>query len=128
MGAVQPIMNNRKWVEENPVPSHSVDAAARYIFKHHPYFGCAFSPLFPPPEFKGDESTELLADHADAVTIACGRIMSLPESYDVRDLNQTTVGNLAYLSIHGSEKTKLHAAQILQRWRELNCPTSRQSV
>lgn len=117
-------IRNVEWVRENPVPSHSIEAAVDYVSKHHPFRGSAFPLVF--PKLSSTDSVELLAGLADAVTVACTQIVTIPKGVSdatIRDLNETSVGNLAHLSLFAPSETKEYAAKLLQRWRELKRTT-----
>lgn len=117
-------IRNAVWVKENPVPSHSIEAAVDYVSKHHPFKGYAYPLVF--PEIKGSDSTESLAGLADAVTVACTQIVTIPKGISdgtIRGLNETSVGNLAHLSLFAPSVTREYATKLLQRWRELKHTT-----
>lgn len=121
-------IDNVKWVHEHSKQLSRFDSqqdVLKYVHKNHPLKGCA---QFPMPSLRGDESIDELAMLADAVCIATvnrftecdeDRIKRWMRTDDESDINETGVGNCAFMSLHvdpGNPNGGIYH-DALHRWR-----------
>ncbi len=118
--------NNVEWVDKNSqyLDPYSLNKTFKYIIINHPYMGCAFDPhirILPKKIFSKTTSLEDLAKLADAVTVCCYENIEFTDTSLIQpDINQTAIGNIAFIALHHSnanirEKTK----ENIEEWRRL---------
>ena len=124
------LFDHRSWFEKQPqdkISKTDPNKTFRYVTEHHPYMGCAteWGQIRVQDVLK--MSNEDAAAYCDAVTYYCTDIvgkeaaaLSLMQYKDLQLLNETSVGNCAYISIHHSdEKTRKLFATALKYLRTL---------
>lgn len=128
-------VNNVAWVKEHATRIDPIvnDPAKvlRYVRDHHPLYGCAMVDF---PTLTGQETTQDLAKYADAVAIACRNTAPLPDvdgetKANMKRLNQTSIGNVAYVALHADDELRRNKAFVLiQTWRESGKPIEYHSL
>ena len=90
------------------------------MFRHHPLHGVSRSTY---TALNGREPLHVLMTFVNAVTVACAPFISrLSFSTDASLLgcNHTSIGNLAYLSVHAATpEERTYYKETVERWRRL---------
>jgi hypothetical protein len=111
------MIDNAAWAREHIRNCDDIQKVFRFVQHAHPYMGMAY-PLNAIVSITGDESIDDLALHADVVTVACVQeIARMPfQDFSVEEMNETGVGNIAFIVLHMGGKTQW--ANKLEEWRE----------
>lgn len=118
------LFDNETWVNQNRSHLSPLDPnlTFRYVTSHHPYMGCAFSPMSTAPRFNKTLSLRELSKYADAVTVCCydsiGHQFSGSTNPLLQRVNETAVGNSAYTALnHSDPNVRDKVSQYVEEWK-----------
>jgi len=111
---------NEGWVRDHLIALDRMDVQKtfEYVAKHHPYRGMADAfQRFPTIDQILAMPVKQMANYADAVTVCCFNVLGAQAAetpQNVKELNATSLANVAYISIfHSDPATRIAVSKIL---------------